>query len=64
MIYIAMDDTDNAESRGTGRLARAVAAELSKTCMIAGVTRHQLFVHESISWSRRASTTFSRGLRS
>ncbi len=55
MIYIAMDDTDNAESRGTGRLARAVAAELSKNYRITGVTRHQLFVHESIPFTSHNS---------
>jgi hypothetical protein len=55
MIYIAMDDTDNAESRGTGRLAREVAAELSKNHRIAGVTRHQLFVHESIPYTSHNS---------
>jgi len=55
MIYIAMDDTDNAESRGTGRLARTIAAELSKTYTVAGVTRHQLFVHESIPYTSHNS---------
>jgi hypothetical protein len=55
MIYIAMDDTDNAESRGTGRLAREVAAELSKKHRIACVTRHQLFVHESIPYTSHNS---------
>jgi tRNA(Ile2) C34 agmatinyltransferase TiaS len=48
MIYIGIDDTDSRESRGTGRLARDIAAELSKSHKIYGVTRHQLFVHEDI----------------
>lgn len=55
MIYLAMDDTDNLESRGTGRLARAVAVELSKRYPLAGVTRHQLYVHESIPYTSHNS---------
>ncbi len=55
MIYVAMDDTDNLESRGTGRLARAVAAELSEDHRIAGVTRHQLFVHDAIPFTSHNS---------
>lgn len=42
MIYIGIDDTDNLESRGTGNLARNIAAQLSRTYPIAGVVRHQL----------------------
>jgi len=42
VIYIGMDDTDNAESRGTGALARNVAAELSKDYRVLGVIRQQL----------------------
>ncbi len=55
MLYVAMDDTDNAQSRGTGRLAREVAAKLSKYYRISGVTRHQLFVHESIPYTSHNS---------
>jgi hypothetical protein len=55
MIYLAMDDTDNLESRGTGRLARAVAVELSMKYRVTGVTRHQLFVHESIPYTSHNS---------
>lgn len=44
MIYIGLDDTDNKTSRGTGNLARAVAASLSGNYMVRGVTRHQLLV--------------------
>jgi tRNA(Ile2) C34 agmatinyltransferase TiaS len=42
VIYIGMDDTDNAESRGTGALARNVAAELSGEYKVLGVIRQQL----------------------
>ena len=55
MIYISIDDTDNLESRGTGRLSRAIASELSKSHTIFGVTRHQLFVHEDIPFTSHNS---------
>ena len=42
VIYIGMDDTDTAESRGTGALARNVAAELSADYVVLGVIRQQL----------------------
>jgi hypothetical protein len=44
MIYIGLDDTDNADSRGTGRLARDIAATLAKQHKVIAVTRHQLLV--------------------
>ena len=55
MIYIGLDDTDTAESRGTGRLARDIAAALSRKSMIFGVTRHQLFIHPSIPFTSHNS---------
>lgn len=42
MIYIGIDDTDNLNSRGTGRLARNIAAALSSEFTVLGVVRHQL----------------------
>ena len=42
MIFIGMDDTDTLKSRGTGRLARNIAAILSSDFTIEGVVRHQL----------------------
>jgi len=42
MIYIGMDDTDNLDSRGTGYLARQVAAYLGEQYPVFGVSRHQL----------------------
>ena len=45
MIYVGIDDTDTLESRGTGRLARNIAAHSQANITIFGVTRHQLFVH-------------------
>lgn len=41
-IYIGMDDTDILESRGTGALARSVAAALSSDYSVLGVIRQQL----------------------
>jgi tRNA(Ile2) C34 agmatinyltransferase TiaS len=55
MIYIGLDDTDTAESRGTGRLAREIAAALSAKSRIFGVTRHQLFVHPDIPFTTHNS---------
>lgn len=52
---VCMDDTDNHKSRGTGRLARAVAAELAKTYPVYGVTRHQLYVHPDIPFTSHNS---------
>lgn len=54
-IYVCMDDTDNHKSRGTGRLARAVASELAKNYPVHGVTRHQLYVHPDIPFTSHNS---------
>lgn len=54
-IYLGIDDTDTRESRGTGRLARSIAAELARTCQVTGVTRHQLFVHDAIPYTSHNS---------
>ena len=42
MIFIGIDDTDTTESRGTGYLARMIAAELTADYQVSGVIRHQL----------------------
>jgi tRNA(Ile2) C34 agmatinyltransferase TiaS len=55
MIYVGIDDTDILGSRGTGRLARNIAAELSKKYKIFGVTRHQLLVHPDIPFTSHNS---------
>jgi hypothetical protein len=55
MIYVCIDDTDNLKSRGTGRLARRIASELSKKYIIYGVTRHQLYVHPDIPFTSHNS---------
>ncbi len=55
-IYVGIDDTDNLESRGTGRLARGIAAELGKSYQVYGVTRHQLLVHPDIPYTSHNSS--------
>jgi tRNA(Ile2) C34 agmatinyltransferase TiaS len=42
MIYIGIDDTDTLETRGTGHLAREIAAALAADYTVVGVVRHQL----------------------
>ncbi len=54
-VLVSIDDTDNLDSRGTGRLARAVADTLAKEYPIYGVTRHQLFVHPDIPYTSHNS---------
>ncbi|MEA2034014.1 MAG: ABC transporter substrate-binding protein [Euryarchaeota archaeon] len=54
-IFLAMDDADNLNSRGTGKLARATAAEIMKEFHVEGITRHQLFVHEDIPFTSHNS---------
>jgi tRNA(Ile2) C34 agmatinyltransferase TiaS len=56
MLYIGIDDTDNLESRGTGRLARAIAEELSREYTLLGVTRHQLLVDPRVPYTSHNSS--------
>jgi tRNA(Ile2) C34 agmatinyltransferase TiaS len=56
IIYVGMDDTDNLESRGTGRLARSIAAELGSQFCLLGVTRHQLLVDPRIPYTSHNSS--------
>jgi hypothetical protein len=55
-LYLGIDDTDTLESRGTGRLARMIAAELSRSYPVTGVTRHQLYVHPSVPYTSHNSS--------
>lgn len=54
-ILIGIDDTDNQKSRGTGRLARAVAMKIAKKYPVYGVTRHQLYIHPNIPYTSHNS---------
>jgi tRNA(Ile2) C34 agmatinyltransferase TiaS len=56
MIFIGVDDTDNLESRGTGNLARQVAAHLSANYEILGVVRHQLLLDPRVPYTKRNSS--------
>jgi hypothetical protein len=54
-LLLALDDTDVPGSRGTGRLARAVAGQITMHYPVSGVTRHQLFVHPDIPYTSHNS---------
>jgi hypothetical protein len=56
-LFIAIDDTDNEESVGTGRLSRMLAVELSRKGLAGniGITRHQLLVHPDIPYTSHNS---------
>ena len=55
MLYIGLDDTDNLESRGTGHLAREIAAALAADYPMLGVTRHQLLVDPRVPCTKNNS---------
>jgi hypothetical protein len=55
-VFIGLDDTDNLESRGTGWLARDIAAELSADYPVVGVTRHQLLVDPRVPYTSHNSS--------
>jgi tRNA(Ile2) C34 agmatinyltransferase TiaS len=56
MVFVGLDDTDNTESRGTGHLARMIAADLAPTYRVLGVTRHQLLVDPRVPYTRNNSS--------
>ncbi len=57
-ILIAIDDTDNLETPGTGHLASFLSESFEKKGWGKGfpVTRHQLFVHEDIPYTSHNSS--------
>lgn len=59
---VAIDDTDNEESIGTGRLARMLAAHLEEKGLLgeASVTRHQLLVHPDVPYTSHNSSACLR----
>jgi tRNA(Ile2) C34 agmatinyltransferase TiaS len=56
VLFIGLDDTDNLASRGTGRLARLVAADLAGEHALLGVTRHQLLLDPRVPYTRNNSS--------
>lgn len=56
LLFIGLDDTDTVNSRGTGHLARQVAAHLSSDYDVLGVTRHQLLVHPRVPYTAKNSS--------
>jgi hypothetical protein len=56
-VYISIDDTDNHESFGTGRMSRMLAENLEEKGMVrdVSVTRHQLLVHPAIPYTSHNS---------
>jgi hypothetical protein len=55
MIYIGIDDTDNPECGGTGRVARELAALLRQEYPVPGVSRHQFLVDPRIPYTSNNS---------
>jgi hypothetical protein len=55
MIFIGIDDTDNAESGGTGRVARGIAARLREQFPVLGVSRHQFLVDDRVPYTSNNS---------
>ena len=57
-FLIGIDDTDNAESRGTGYNARQLAHALESKGLgkVNGITRHQLFVDPAIRYTSQNSS--------
>jgi tRNA(Ile2) C34 agmatinyltransferase TiaS len=55
MVYIGLDDTDTLESRGTGHLARQIAATLARDYAVLGVTRHQLLIDPRVPCTKKNS---------
>ena len=56
MFFIGLDDTDTLESRGTGHLARQIAAVLAADYSVLGVTRHQLLLDPRVPCTKNNSS--------
>lgn len=56
MLFVGLDDTDMPGTRGTGHLARDVAAWLGADYPVAGVTRHQLLHDRRIPFTANNSS--------
>lgn len=56
MLIIGVDDTDTRTSRGTGSLARQIAASLAAEYLVLGVTRHQLLEDPRVPYTAKNSS--------
>jgi len=56
VCFIGLDDTDNLESRGTGRLARMIAGQLMNEFNVLGVVRHQLLFDRRVPYTSHNSS--------
>jgi tRNA(Ile2) C34 agmatinyltransferase TiaS len=56
MFFIGLDDTDTLDSRGTGHLARQIAAALAVDYPVLGVTRHQLLLDPRVPCTKNNSS--------
>jgi hypothetical protein len=56
-LYVSIDDTDNKESFGTGRMARMLAENLEAEGFIGhgSITRHQFLIHPEIPYTSHNS---------
>jgi hypothetical protein len=55
--FVGFDDTDHVDAdRGTGKLARWFGEELPMGCVLSGVVRQQLLVHENIPYTSHNSS--------
>ncbi len=57
-VFVAIDDTDNQESKGTGHLAERIAqrVEANGWGTRTFITRHQLFVHPDVPYTSHNSS--------
>jgi len=57
-VLLAVDDTDNLETKGTGHLAEAIAREVERKGWgtRSYITRHQLFVHPDVPYTSHNSS--------
>ncbi len=56
LLFIGLDDTDTLGTRGTGHLAREIAAQLAMDSAVEGVTRHQLLVDPRVPYTAKNSS--------
>ncbi len=57
-LLISIDDTDDADSEGTGEIAEIIADGLvgKELAAVGRVTRHQLLIHPDIAYSSHNSS--------